>query len=130
MGVRFIGGGSTAIVNTNIVTTTETVVAIAPPVSVPYDTATVILLWYVLYTTGTSTSGSTLRLRRGTTVTGAQVNVSGNVGQGGGAQAEQSGLYTDQPGSIAQLQYCLTVAQAGATGNGTVLDVCMYVFVL
>lgn len=131
MGVRFPSVASTAIVNATLVTTAETVVATTPPLNLPLDFALVFLLFYFNGTTGATVTGVQYRLRRGTTVAGALVPAAfGSLIVGAAAQMTSSSFYVDTPGAVAGQQYSLTLTQVGATGNGSMTDVCIAAFVL
>ncbi|SRR6266849_4145419 len=129
MGVRFPSVASTTIVTVSV-PAAETVIVTTPPLNISLDFAQIILLWYVLLTSGTGTTSLVYLLRRGTTTAGALLNVSAIDQTTAGNNTRRSGVYVDTPGAVAAQQYSLTLAQTGLTVNGTVLDVCMIAFAL
>lgn len=130
MGVRLASVGSTAIVNATVVTTTETVVVTTPAINLTLDSALVILFWHIIFTSGVGTTSINVRLRRGTAVSGAQVNVGSAFFVTASAGVLVTGSYTDTPGIVANQQYSVSIGQNAATGNGTVTDVAMVAMVL
>jgi len=118
------------IVNTTPTGSAETVVVTTPPLNLPLDFATVFVFWYVAALTGINTLTQTLRLRRGSLVTGALVNVSQNWTIAASVNSIFPGMYIDTPGAVAGLQYSVTYQGNGATGNATIGDVCLMALVL
>jgi hypothetical protein len=131
MGARLPSVVSNTVLNSPIVTTTETVICTTPPFSPSIDGVAVLILATWTCTPGTSANAMTARLRRGSAVGGAQLQAAPYPNPCG-AIANQGGMlwYFDQPGIIGGQQYSLTLAMAGATGNTTVTDVAMLAFAL
>jgi hypothetical protein len=132
MGVRFPSVRTNVIVNANLVTVAETVIATTPPLNLPLDFADILLLaYFVINPVGASTTSVSWRIRRGTTTAGAQVMVSpGSTPATAGVFFSTSMQYFDTPGAVAGQQYTLTCNQNAATANGTVVDVFLAAFVL
>lgn len=107
--------------NTNIPTTTETIVAQLDGVTTDGASRRVELNGLVDLTTGAGTTAVVLRIRRGTTITGTVVGTADTdtiIGAAGSTDpyAIQE---IDTPGDVNNLSYVLTVQQTGATGAGT-----------
>lgn len=131
MGVRFPFVVSNTIQNTVLVTTAETVVAISPPFSPSLDSAAILVLAWVSMTAGAASGACTGKLRRGTTTAGQLLQATGaTFTTNTGFALSATMFYFDiNPGAAGQ-QYCLTLTQGAATGNGTVGDVCIAVLSL
>lgn len=125
MGVRLPTVSSTAIVNVNLPNAGETVVVIAPPLNLSLALAQVLIFAYVLVSAGATATAIVCLLRRGTTTAGTQVNRTGSITVTPGGGNIWAFTYTDSPGDVAGQQYCLTMAQTGASGNATIFDVCI-----
>lgn len=109
--------------NVSVVTTAETIIATLPPINISLDFAQILLFWWFTFTSGTATTGVSVKLRRGATVAGAVINVITAASTvTAGNQIQLSGCYADVPGAIANQQYVLTIAQTAATGNGSAQD--------
>lgn len=110
-------GSATVTVNT----TTETVALVGPSLQTPKDTSFIITLASITFVEGTAATGVTLRIRQGSTISGAQVGQSYT-------QTTPSAIVTlaltmmvsQQVQATDYVQNCLTVQQTGASGNGTV----------
>lgn len=110
--------------NVTVTTTTETVVVTLTGVSMPSGDGRVRLSGFVQMTLGTATTTVTVRVRRGTTTAGTLVG-EGNpiaIPSAAGTDAAFTTDVEDTPGEVAGQSYVLTVEQAAATGNGTVLQ--------
>lgn len=107
--------------NTTLVTTAETVIATLTGISLSAAGRTVRFTGEVAITTGTNTTGLTLRIRRDS-LTGTVINEA-NVEQveaAAGSTESHDVEADDTPtGEIYNATYVLTVEQAGATANGT-----------
>ena len=117
-------GDAVAVNNsTAIVTTAETVAVTGNPLSLPYTNAKIRIRGWVQVTPGTSTTGITIRIRRGTTITDTLVGPATNLTAGVLAAATQqfSAAFTDSLQGLVQAQYSLTVQQAGAAANGSIV---------
>lgn len=118
-------GDAVAVTNgTAVVTTAETVAVTGNPLSLPYNNAKVRIRGNVVLTPGTSTTGVTVRIRRGTTITDTLIGPATNQTAGVTAAAPQTFpiAYTDTLAGVVQAQYSLTVQQAGAAANGTIVS--------
>jgi len=118
--------------NVTLTTTTETVVVSSGPVKVSRHTCLVHVRAWAQLTTGAATSAVTPRIRRGTANSGQLLSE---------ANAEEIKII---PGSIEPfviegieersnmdtVEYSLTLQQASATGNGTVLQALIEVEIL
>lgn len=131
MGVRLPFVSTTAIVNTNVVTTAETLIATAPPFSPSFDGTVCRIDFYGDWLAGASVTSVTLRLRRGPLVTSPTVFAHDLVFvQTAAAQGFATFFYVDQPGSIGGQQYSVSAIFNAATANSTIQDVCMTVMAL
>lgn len=131
MGVRMASVFSTTFIGPLPANANETLVFTTGPLGLAVDNAAVLLFWTCSITAGTSTTGLAYRLRRGNLVTSPLVNVSSflNTTAAGNTQVT-SGVYADQPGVAAGVQYSLTVAQAADTVAGVFVDGCLMAIVL
>jgi len=105
-----------------LVTNAETVVMVGPMLQTPKDTSFIVVWGTIQLTPGTSATGANVRVRLGTTVTGTQVGQ--NQGQSGitpAANGTLSFMVSFAAAFTDYVQVCVTVAQVGATGNGTVV---------
>lgn len=109
-----------ATADVSLVTTAETVVATVTVPSTPNPGATVTIEGHCQLTVGTGTTALTPRIRRGG-LTGALVGEGNALGVSGAAGSTEEVDLTvdDQPGEVVNQVYVLTVAQTGATANGT-----------
>jgi len=131
MGVRFPSVASTTFVGPLPATAAETVVCTSPPFTPPLDAAQIFIHWFFALSAGAGTTSYSIRIRRGTTTGGIQLNANQWALAATPAIADfMSGCYIDNPGAVSGLQYSLTVMQAGATGAGTQPDVCLLVYSL
>lgn len=131
MGARNNAIGSKVIANATIVTTAETVLVVSPPISLPFDSAQVVILCRATIITGTGASFINFLIRQGVTTAG--VAITGNMTLLGFA-AGQTPHFTcwglDTPSNVAGQQYCFTATLPGTSGNSTVSDVSIYAFIL
>jgi len=106
------------------VTTAETVILVSNPVEVPTGAFMALIQASLSMTLGTGTTGVTLRVRRGSTATGTQVEGSGNITSGvtAGSNWLEQLQAVDQPLLGDQVQYCITYQAAGATANAASLS--------
>lgn len=105
-----------------VVTTAETVAALTNGVSLTYDNDQVNVTGNVLLTAGTGTTSVTVRCRRGNGVNGAIVGTAQPVSVVAGNNVALPVDFLDTPGAVAGQQYSITVAQTGATANGTIVS--------
>lgn len=129
MGVR-LGSTSSNVIIGSPALAAETIIATTGPLGLAVDNAQVVLLAFIDLTIGTSGTALTLRLRRGTTLTGTQVNVGQAMTVTAGNLVHWSTIDTDQPGIAAGLQYTLTAQVTGGAAASTVSDVSLVAMVL
>lgn len=104
-----------------LTTTTETVVMTMPGVSTngPGDQAFV--SGSMAVTAGAAATGITVRVRRGTGITGTVIGTA-EIDSVTAATTEPFPFDAfDTPGDVANQQYVVTAQQVAATGNGTVI---------
>lgn len=131
MGVRYPSVQTNTFIGPLPANANETVVLTTPPLTLPLDGATVLLLWMGSITAGTGTTSMFYRIRRGTTTGGVLVNVGQWVTTTVAANLLcMSGWYFDTPGGVAGQQYSLTVAQIAASGAGIWSDGALLAFAL
>jgi hypothetical protein len=104
-----------------VTTTTETVVLTLPAVSTNGPGDTVSIQGIVDMTYGTGTTAVTVRVRRGTGITGTLVGTADPWNVTAGNTSEQTFAVEDTPGEVAGQAYVVTVQQTAATANGSVL---------
>lgn len=104
---------------TSIPTTTETVLATSPPLSSDGGSQTVIAQATAGFTVGTGATSVTVRIRRGTGITGTVVASQAGITVTAGSEVVIGLNGQDNPGEVADQTYVVTVQQAAATGNGT-----------
>src|SRR5260370_1151199 len=129
MGVRFPSVASTTIV-ASPGGSTETVICTTPPLNIPLDFAQVIILWSVRFSAGPTGWNVSYNVRRGTTTTGALVNVTQNILESINQPLIRSGSNVDTPGAVAGQQWSLTFNIISTTTAATVVDVVMLAFAL
>lgn len=114
--------GSQPAVPIAVTTTAETVLATVNVGSTNGAQVQVTLEGLVVLTTGTATTGVTVRLRRGTDATGTVVATTGvETAIGAAGSTDPYPIQAvDTPGDVGGQSYALTVQQAAATGNGSV----------
>lgn len=108
-------------VDTSLVTTAETVVATLTGVSTNRYGQTVSLRGLVTLTTGTNTTGVTLRLRADS-LTGSVIGeAAADAVEAAAGSVESHEIYGEDsaPGEVQGKTYVLTVAQVGASANGS-----------
>jgi hypothetical protein len=118
--------------NVTLPTTTEVLVVASPVIPVPFATVRTYVHAWVALQPGTGTTFYNLRLKRGGDGTGTVIGeiLGQNVLSAAGS-TEHADIYAlDTVAGADRVQYSLTVQQAGATGNGTVLTSCIEVEVL
>lgn len=109
--------------DTAVVTTNETIAATVPGVSTPRAGVKIELEGFLQLTTGANTTGITVRVRRGAAITDpvvAEANVE-QVEAAAGSTEGHEVFFEDTPGEVAGQTYVLTVQQAAATTNGSVV---------
>lgn len=103
-----------------IVTTTETVALVTPPVSTTFGSDAIEIEGMVNLTAGTGTTAAVLRIRRGNGITGTVVRAADTdtIAAGSSESFLVQGL--DTPGDVAGQVYSITVQQTAASANGTI----------
>lgn len=104
--------------NTVLVTTAETVIATVVVGDDTQEGDQIVLEGFAQITTGASTTGVQLRIRRGG-LAGVQVGPTAQLAAGAAAATCLSVQGADVPGEIVSEPYVLTAQQIAATGNGT-----------
>lgn len=104
----------------NVVTTTETVALVTPPVSTTFAGDQIDIEGKVNMLAGTGTTACVLRIRRGNGITGTVVGVAETDTLAAGSSESFPLQAVDTPGDVAGQVYSLTIQQTAATGNGTV----------
>lgn len=120
MGKRYT---AVATADTTVTTTTETVAVTVPGVSTPKPGVRVQVKGTLQVTTGGSTTGLTIRVRRGTAITDTLVgeaNVT-QVAAAAGSTEELTIMCEDTPGDVAGQSYVVTIQQTAAAANGSIL---------
>lgn len=115
-----IGTGDLGGATVNLPNVTETVAVSSGQVPTPNEVALIFILALVAVTTGLSVTSVQFRIRKGSTVAGAQVGQT--YTQQIGASLPTLGIVTavDQLSNNYTAQYSVTVQQVAATGAGTV----------
>lgn len=109
-------------VDTTLVTTAETVVATLSTVSTNKPGQTVNLRGVFTLTTGTNTTALTIRVRADS-LTGSIIGEAPvDAVEAAAGSVETHDIYVEDPapGEVQNKTYVLTVAQTGASANGTV----------
>lgn len=121
-----------AVANVTLSTTTEAVVVSSGPAKAPLQTHRAIVFAWGQLTTGAGTTAVTPRIRRGTTTGGALVGEANaeEVKAAAGSTEPFLIMVSEDRADIDTMEYSLTLAQTGATGNGTVLQAAVVVLVL
>lgn len=101
--------------------TTETVIMTLPGVSTNGAQDQVFVSGSMAVTAGTAATGVTVRVRRGTGITGTVIGTA-EVDSVTAATTEPFPFDAfDTPGEVAGQQYVVTAQQVAATGNGTAI---------
>jgi hypothetical protein len=129
--IREIGAATTT-TNVTVTTTTETVAIASGAVLTPGPTSRVIVFAWVQLTTGAATTTVTPRIQRTAAVTGAVVGdaIALEIMATAGDNETYTMLVSEERSNTSTVEYNLSVQQADATGNGTVLQAGIIVFVL
>lgn len=107
-----------------VVTTAETIAATGNELPIPYVNGKVIIRGFILFTVGTDGTSVTVRVRRGTSITSTLVSGAIAVTQGVVAAGVVAIPFyaVDIVGALGTVQYSVTVQQAAATANGSIVD--------
>ncbi len=118
--------------NVTLVTTAETVIISAPSIVIPADAVQIYVLAWAQLTTGVATTTVTPRIRRGTAITDTLVGEANaeNIKAAVGSTEAFLIAVIENLSSIDRATYSLTLQQAAATGNGTVLQASILVLAL
>lgn len=120
---------SNTLLTTATVTNTETVVCQLPGGIAVGAGKLVVICASATNTLGTAGVGIVAKVRRGTTTGGTLIDTFTLSGLVATNNAQVDGVTVDTPGDVANQQYCLTLTQTSATGNGTVTQAGLAVFV-
>lgn len=118
--------------NVTVPTTTETVAVTSnAALASARPTVRVLVIGWCQIASGTGTTTITPRIRRGTATTGALVGTANAETPSGAAGTTSHYLVVafDTQANVDNVQYSLSVQQAGATTNGTVFQAGMLVIV-
>lgn len=115
-----------------LTTTTEAVVISAPRIAVPRQSVTAFIMAIAQLTTGAATTTVTPRIRRGTAIGSPLVGEANaiTIGAAAGSSEQFYGFASEELALAADTEYSLTLQQAAATGNGTVLAAAILVLIL
>jgi hypothetical protein len=113
-----------ATANVTIATTTEVVAVTSAPMALERPGATFAIKGWAQITTGTNVTTVTVRIRRGATISGTLVGEANviTVGAAAGSNEQFAIMTAEQRADEGQAQYSLTIQQAGADGNGAILQ--------
>lgn len=111
-------------------TTTETVAITSPEIRLPYHTHNILVLAWCQVTAGAGTTSVTPRVRRGPSTTSPLVGEGNAITLAAGNTGNLVVVVADALADRDAVQYSLTVQQAAATGNGTVLQAGIVVLVM
>jgi hypothetical protein len=107
----------------SVPTTAETLVTVGRAVSLPTGNGKAVVRGWVEMTIGAGTTAITLTIYEGTAiggpVVGQKIPDAGSFTPGSNATFEAE--FIDMLSEVTGAQYCMSVLQTGATGNGTVL---------
>ena len=121
-----------ATANVTLTTTTENVAVSSGPIVTPFETHRIVILAWGQLTTGAGTTTVTPRIRRGTAITGTLVGEANaeQVKAAAGSTETFVIMVSEDRANLESVEYSLTLQQAGATGDGTVLQSAILVLVL
>lgn len=121
-----------ATANVTLTTTTETLIIDYPEVVFPVPTGRVIILAWGQLTTGAGTTTVTPRIRQGSGTAGTLVGEANaeNVKAAAGSTEPFFIAVSEARSNVAVVQYSLTLAQVGATGDGTALQATILILVI
>lgn len=118
------GAANYSSTNVTLATTAETVILTSDPIALPFDAVQALILAWAQLTTGTATTTVTPRIRRGTLITDPLVGEANaeNVKAAAGSTEPFLIMVAEDLTRLDRVQYSLTLQQAAATGDGTVLQ--------
>lgn len=110
--------------NVTMTTTAETIAITSNPLPQERPIANYLITCWAQVTTGTNITTMLAKIRRGSTTSGTQVNESNviTVGAAAGSNEVFTAWAFDTQSDISAAQYSFTLTQAGADGNGTILQ--------
>ena len=123
---------ATTTTNVAVTTTTETVAISSGPVKVPYATCRVAIKAWCQLTTGTATTTVATRIRRGTAITGTLVGEANveDVKVAAGLREPFFIMTSEDRANVDSVEYSLTVEQASASADGTIVQASIEVEIL
>ena len=107
---------------TSLVTTAETTVVSVGGIDTPTADAQVTIEADLTLTTGAGTTGVTLKVYRGATTAGVVVAQTTAITAAAAAEVNLSISGIDTPGLVDEQAYSVSVQQAAATGNGSMVE--------
>lgn len=116
----------------NVPTTTETLAVTGMSVPLPTTNGKAVIRGWVQLTVGAGTTGVTLTIYAGTAIGGRVVGQQ-NINAGNftaGSIGAFNVEFTDALSNVGGAQYCMSVKQTAATGNGTILSAALNTMVL
>lgn len=118
-----------AVANVTVTTTTEEVAITSPAILVPTSQASAIVFGHAQLTTGAGTTAVTPRVRRGTAITDTLVGEATAIEVAAAAGSDEMFdlLLIDSLDDVDSVQYAFTLQQAGASGNGAILQAAILV---
>lgn len=107
-----------------LTTTSETVIVTSPQVTSVRESTDVVVIAWAQLTTGAGTTAVTPRIRRGNAITSTLIGEANaeQVKAAAGSTEPFMALITEQIGGAGNFTYSLTLAQTGATGNGSAIQ--------
>lgn len=130
MGARFPFQVTKVIVASVPATGADTIIATTPPLTLPFDGAAVLILWFANITVGLGTASYVQKLLRGTVVNTNVLNVVSSCQVTAGNTVLLSGMYVDANPGASTPVYSLSFLGTGTTGIWTTQDVCIAAFAL
>lgn len=120
------------VTNVALTTTSETVIVSSGPAKMPAQTHRVIVAAWAQLTTGAGSTAVTARIRRGTATSGTLVGEANaeEVKAAAGSTEPYFIMVQEDRADQDTVEYSLTLAQIGATGNGNALQGGIIVLVL
>jgi hypothetical protein len=106
-----------------VVTTAETLVAVGLEVTLPTANGKAVIRGWLDLTVGANTTAVTVAIYAGNAIGGRLVGTK-NAEAGdftAGSTAHFEAEFTDALSNVSGAQYCMSVTQTGATGNGSVV---------
>jgi hypothetical protein len=131
MGVRLPSGGNQVLQNALPANNAETIVLTSQLINITLEFQPVLIFWYISIQAGASTTSIGVKLRRGITTAGVQLNgLNAGITLTAGQAQNLTGCWIDTPGAVAGIQYSIGIVQTGATAAGTMLDQSILVMAL